>query len=345
MPGNYATERKGIAAVQAKLADLELIWRETSTGDFGIDGHIKFLDENSEPTGMMVGVQVKSGQSYFIGETDYTVSYTVNEKHQKYWEHYPVPVLLILHHPDRKETFWVDARQESRTDKVTGNKVVIPKSNSFIDATVQGLFNNAGLTQTEYIKDISAVLECMLTRTTENTAFDISFFDLFCLGMTNICRSLYFGMDLALKIAEHKLVSANSEFGVEMGYSDYDFLESYIRFLVSQNLVHANYSDLLIDLELREMVPKFIVPLSRRGTALKHLISGRENDLVERGNLMPSCYRAAQEAFVEVMEMSMFPRFRRVTDVSKVLRSNPFSTNVADAGLSDYGKESPPAEN
>ncbi len=33
----YATERKGIAAIQAKLADLELIWRETSTGDFGID--------------------------------------------------------------------------------------------------------------------------------------------------------------------------------------------------------------------------------------------------------------------------------------------------------------------
>lgn len=71
MPRNYSTDRKGIAAVQARLADLELIWRETSTGDFGIDGHIEFLDENSEPTGMMVGVQVKSGQSYFIGETDY----------------------------------------------------------------------------------------------------------------------------------------------------------------------------------------------------------------------------------------------------------------------------------
>jgi hypothetical protein len=83
MPGNYSTERKGIAAVQARLADLELIWRETSTGDFGIDGHIEFLDENSEPTGMMVGVQVKSGQSYFSGETDHTVSYTANEKHQK----------------------------------------------------------------------------------------------------------------------------------------------------------------------------------------------------------------------------------------------------------------------
>lgn len=61
MPGNYSTERKCITAVQARLAEIELIWRETSTGDFGIEGHIELRDGNSEPTGMMVGVQVKSG--------------------------------------------------------------------------------------------------------------------------------------------------------------------------------------------------------------------------------------------------------------------------------------------
>jgi hypothetical protein len=345
MPGNYSTERKGIAAVQARLADLELIWRETSTGDFGIDGHIELLDENSEPTGMMVGVQVKSGKSYFSGETAHTVSYTANEKHQKYWEHYPVPVLLILHHPDRTETSWVDARQEFRTGKAPGNKIVIPKSNDFMAATVEDLFKNAGLTQTEYVKDIAALLEHMLTRTTGNAGFDISFFDLFCLGMTNICRSLYFGMDLALKIAEHKLAAAESEFGVGMGHSEYDFLESYIRFLVSQNLVHANYSDLLIDLELREMVPEFIVPLSRRGTALKDLISRSEDDLVKREILMPSRYRAAQEAFVEVVELSMFPRFGRVADVSQALRPNPFPPSSANAEPSEDGNEQPTAEN
>lgn len=345
MPRNYATERKGIAAIQSKLAELELIWRETSTGDFGIDGHIEFLDENSEPTGMMVGVQVKSGQSYFRGETDDTVPYTANDKHQKYWEHYPVPVLLILYHPDRKETLWVDARQEFRTGKVSGNKIVIPRSNNFTSITVQELFKNAGLIQTEYVKDISTVLNYMLKETTNNAGFDISFFDLFCLGMTNICRSLYFGMDLALKISEHKLLMAESEFGIGLGYSEYNFLESYIRFLVSQNLVHANYSDLLIDLELREMVPSFIVPLSRRGTALKELISGNENDLVTRGDLLPSPYRAAQEAFVEAVELSMLPRFRRVADVSKFLRSNSSLTNSANSNRTKHDNEPPIVEN
>lgn len=321
MAGNYATERKGIAAVQARVAELEQIWRETSTGDFGIDGHIEFIDEKSEPTGLMVGVQVKSGQSYFLGETDHAASYAANEKHQKYWELYPVPVILILHHPDRKETYWVDARQEFRTGKVAGGKIVIPKQNNFMASTVGDIFKNAGLTQTEYIREIPALLEHMLATRTRNAGFDMSFFDLFCLGMTNICRSLFFGMDLALKIAEYKLAAADSEFGVGLGHSEYDFLEDYIRFLVSQNLVHANYSDLLIDIEHREMVPKFIAPLSRRGSALKDLISKSEDDLVKAGILHPSRYRAAQEAFVEMVEMSLFPRFGRVAEVAKALQT------------------------
>lgn len=337
MAGNYATERKGIASVQARVAELEQIWRETSTGDFGIDGHIEFIDEKSEPTGLMVGVQVKSGQSYFAGETEGTVSYAANEKHQRYWEQYPVPVILVLYHPERKETFWVDARQEFRTGKVAGGKIVIPKQNNFMTSTVGDIFKNAGLTQMEYIREIPALLEHMLATRTRNAGFDMSFFDLFCLGMTNICRSLYFGMDLAMRIAEYKLAAADSEFGIGLGHSEYDFIEDYIRFLVSQNLVHANYSDMLIDLEHREMVPTFIAPLSRRGSALKDLISKSEDDLVKANVLLPSRYRAAQEAFVEVAEMSLLSRFGRVAEVALALQtgepSEPAKVDGAMAAL------------
>lgn len=48
-----------------------------------------------------------------------------------------VPALLILHRPDRKENFWVKARQEFRTNKASGNKVVIPKSNNFMAAAAE----------------------------------------------------------------------------------------------------------------------------------------------------------------------------------------------------------------
>ncbi len=323
MAGNHGTERKGINAVSSRVTDLEQIWRETSNSDFGIDGHIEFLDENEEPTGMLLGVQVKSGPSWFKNENDLGVPYYANEKHQKYWEHYPVPVLLVLHHTKRKETIWVDARQEFRTGKASGNKIVVPKSNDFMAVTVDELFKNAGLTQTEYVKDIPALLEVMLSKQTGNAGFDISYFDLFCLGMTNICRSLYFGMDLAMRIAEDKLEAANSPFGVGLGGPEYDFIEDYIRFLVSQNLVHANYSDLLIDLEMKEMIPKFIVPLSRRGDALKELISSREDELVAKGVLPADRTRAAQEAFVEMVPMSVGKRFERVRLVAAALATKP----------------------
>ena len=243
-------------------------------------------------------------------------------------------MILILHHPHRKETYWVDARQEFRTGTVAGGKIVVPKKNNFMASNASDIFKNAGLTQTEYIREIPALLDHMLATRTRTADFDMSFFDLFCLGMTNICRSLFFGMDLTLKIAEYKLAVTDSEFGVGLGHSEYEFLEDYIRFLVSQNLVHANYSDLLIDLEHREMVPKFIAPLSRRGSALKDLISKSEDGLVKAGILQPSRYRAAQEAFVEMVEMSLFPRLGRVAEVAKALQTGkPSEPTKADGAV------------
>lgn len=323
MTNNYPKERKGIAAVQSRIAELEQVWRETPTGDFGIDGHIEFIEGSGEPTGLMVGVQVKSGQSYFENETALIVPYHTTEKHQRYWENYPVPVLLILHHPDRKETYWVDARQEFRTGSADGRKLVVPKSNSFATATVADLFRHAGLTSSEFIRDIPVLLDYMLKARTRNASFEVSFFELFCLGMTNICRSLYFGMDLPLEIAEFKLEAVNSPFGASPSGDEYDFLESYVRFLISQNLVHANYSDLLIDIELRQLVPKFIAPLSRRGATLRELISQQEDRFVTAGILPSSAYRAAQEGFVKLETLLIFPRFDRVAKVAAAIKSNP----------------------
>lgn len=320
MPSSYQQERLGIAAVAVRIAELGQIWRETSTGDFGIDGHIERLEDGDTPSGLMVGVQVKSGPSYLARETAAGFSYIISDKHQRYWEHYPVPVLLILHDPAEQRTYWTDVRQALRSGLVAGKTVAVPRTQVLEATDVDGLFTNAGVSPTEYVADPEALLRIMVATETCNAGFDMSYFDLFCLGMTNICRSLYFGMDLTVRIAEHKLAAADSEFGVGLGGPEYDFLEGYIRFLISQNLVHANYSDLRIDLHMREMMSKFIVPLSKRGVELKNAIGRHEDGFVASGVLDASPYRAAQEAFVEMVEMSMFPRFSRVSNVAQLLR-------------------------
>jgi hypothetical protein len=318
----YGTERLGIAAVQSRVADLLQVWRETSTGDFGIDGHIELVRDGHIPTGLMVGVQVKSGPSYLGRETDQGYAYTVAEQHQLYWEHYPVPVLLVLHDPKERVSYWTDVRQALRSGATRSRTVVVPKANVLQTATIDALFANAGVNPTEYVSETDDLVRILVETQTGNAGFDLSYFDLFCLGMTNIARSLYFGMDLALKIAEHRLDEAQAEHGMTVGGADYDFLEAYIKFLVSQNIVHANYSDLLIDLHDREMIPEFIVPLSKRGRALRDAISANEDALVAASSIEGSRYRAIQESFVEIVELPMLPRFGRVADIRKLIATN-----------------------
>ena len=319
MTHTYSEERLGIAAVQARAAKLHQIWRETPTGDFGIDGHMEFLRHNGMATGMMVGVQVKSGASYLQRDNGVGFLYTASEKHQCYWEQYPVPVLLVLHDSNNDQSYWLDVRQEFRSRKADNRTVLVPKSQVLQNSTAEELFANAGVSPAEYLSNIDQLLDQMLRAETRNARFDVSFFDLFCLGLTNIARSLYFGMDLALKIAEHKLDNSNSACGVSLADKEFNFLENYIRFLISQNLVHANYSDIKIDLLEHNLVPVFVVPLSSRGRRLVELISNLEDELVSVGSLHKTPYRSAQETFVEVVEFSMFPRFLRVDQVRKAI--------------------------
>lgn len=317
MPETRRTERLGIAAVQSRAADLGLIWRETPTGDVGIDGHLEFIRDDGTTTGMIVGVQVKSGRSYLKRQERAGYRYTACSRHQHYWETYPVPVLLVLHDPEAKQSYWIDIRQEFRSRKTGNGTVLVPKSRIFQHATADELFANAGLNSSEYIADSARILELMLVSQTENPNFNVSFFDLFCLGMTNVARSLYFGMDLVMMIVQHKNAHDGSLY--TLGPKEYAFLEKYIRFLVSQNLVHANYSDIRIDLDTHHLIPVFVAPLSLRGQELVAAIDSIETLLTADGSLTSTEIRAVQEAFVEISERSMLSRFRHVDQVRKAI--------------------------
>ena len=63
--GSAKQDRKGIAVVQGIVAsDLEWIFREQPTDDFGIDAQIEIV-ENEAATGRLIAAQIKSGPSYF----------------------------------------------------------------------------------------------------------------------------------------------------------------------------------------------------------------------------------------------------------------------------------------
>jgi hypothetical protein len=57
----------------------------------------------------------------------------------------------------------------------------------------------------------------MRARRTNNADFDMSFFDIFVHGLTDVCQSLYFGMDLVMEIAEARAAITRSPFGIGLG--------------------------------------------------------------------------------------------------------------------------------
>ena len=82
--GTYMQERCGIAAVQSYVAATGQIWRETSTGDVGIDGQLEFVTPEGFATGRTVAAQVKAGPSFFQHPSAAGWKFYPEDKHRNY---------------------------------------------------------------------------------------------------------------------------------------------------------------------------------------------------------------------------------------------------------------------
>lgn len=294
-------ERLGVNAVAEAIAKIGQIWRETPMADVGIDGQIEYVSPEGFATGRMIAVQIKSGPSFFKESKGDWVFYP-EEKHRFYWERFPLPVLIIIHNPETNLSYWQDARQVLRVAKSTDAKgIIIPKSNVLQSTGAQTLFKGFAVIDQDFMS-VEEVLDYLIKAKSNNASFPVSYFNLFCSGLTNICRSLYFGMDVAITVAEVELHNQNSPFGVGMGDSEHNFLFEYIKFIVHQHIADVDFSDCMIDWYDRSMQPSFMAPLTSRGKELVRLIHELEcrlkaEDRIEDTGLL----RVAQEGFVQLL--------------------------------------------
>jgi hypothetical protein len=281
-PLNFEQERIGVSAVAHALAKLGLIWRETPMADVGIDGQVEFVSSEGKATGRLIAAQIKSGPSYLNNHETHWHYYPA-EKHRLYWERFPLPVLLFLHNPEDDVTYWCDARQWLRSPKSSKEKyIAVPKNQKLQSASKNNLFETTGA-EADVFLDLNEVLEAMLATQCTNASFPVSYFELFAFGLTNICRTLYFDMDVALHVAEFNLEAADAPTGVGVGETEHEFLFSYTQFIISQHLANIDFSDCLIDWIDRQMQPGFCAPLTRRGRELVALIHAKEETLRAAG--------------------------------------------------------------
>jgi len=58
------TERLGVSAVEHYFSSHGWLFREQFTHDYGIDAQVEIV-RDGQPTGALIGIQIKSGESYF----------------------------------------------------------------------------------------------------------------------------------------------------------------------------------------------------------------------------------------------------------------------------------------
>ena len=299
---NFQSERAGVNAIAVFASSHGMIWRENIIKDVGIDGQIEYVTSEGKATGRLVAVQVKSGPSYFKHDHGDRWVFYPNHKHLFYWERFPIPVILVLHSPANGQLAWIDVRQHLRRADHTESGVGIPKTSNLLTAPREEIFRTAGVNAEEFVEDLEEVLKFMAGKCAPDATFPVSYIELFSQGLTNIVRSLYFGMDLVSTIAEVNLAVSNSEFEVGIGGAEHEFLFDYVRYLVSQDLAAVDFGDCLIDWQDRQMHPHFVAPLTSRGRKLVEIISVHEGRLRNLGLLnAPQGLSVAQERFMQVL--------------------------------------------
>lgn len=133
MTSNVQTERLGVAAVEKAIAAAGWFFREQPLPDEGVDAQIEVADSNGRPNGRLVGVQVKSGSSYFKNAANGGWRYSVKRNNVAYWGKYSLPVILVLYDPDKDQAYWQVVRPEHLRATADGGVTIFVPEDQVLD--------------------------------------------------------------------------------------------------------------------------------------------------------------------------------------------------------------------
>ena len=99
-----ALEQILIGHVQSITGEANQIFRTLTQFDYGIDGEVEFKDNNGQPSGKKIYVQLKSGNSYLrTRRNDGREVFDIkNDRHLEYWISQPVDVYLVIRQTDER---------------------------------------------------------------------------------------------------------------------------------------------------------------------------------------------------------------------------------------------------
>jgi hypothetical protein len=148
----YNTQRKtgnkGVTLVKCIVEDeLEWIFRPSHLeDDFGLDGYFDIIGSDNSVTGKFLGVQIKTGESYFSSATSAGWKYVGENKHLNYFLNSDFAIILVVVNLSSKTAYWVEFDSEVIEKTKKGWSIVVPKANVLglgSKPTLQGLAGHA----------------------------------------------------------------------------------------------------------------------------------------------------------------------------------------------------------
>lgn len=121
------TERQGVIETDRIITnDIGWIFREQPIIDVGLDAIIEQV-EDDEPMGKFLAVQIKTGEGNFH-RTEKTLMHYVSNIHYNYWLNLSIPIILVAHLPNQKETYWQEIKRGNFKKNKKKWKIDIPFS-------------------------------------------------------------------------------------------------------------------------------------------------------------------------------------------------------------------------
>src|SRR5438094_5843530 len=104
-----ATGTAGSIYVEQVVNDHGSVFRPVhEENDFGVDGFIELVHAE-EVSGRLIGVQIKTGDSY-LGSSGDAFVVPVDSRHLEYWLQFMVPLIVIGYCPLKGVAAWVSVR-------------------------------------------------------------------------------------------------------------------------------------------------------------------------------------------------------------------------------------------
>lgn len=127
MKRSQQVDRQGVALNQLAFETLGMLFREQTVHDYGVDAHVELV-EDGRPTGRLLGIQIKTGLSFFAEEDGDSYVYRSDDDHVQYWIHHSLPVILTICDPSSRSVHWQVISQATVSSTGKNWKILIPKS-------------------------------------------------------------------------------------------------------------------------------------------------------------------------------------------------------------------------